>query len=347
MKKTIFKLLTFFILVTLLSVPRTSAYAQGPNPGNGGRVIFGENFTLEKGKSFNGDLVVFGGNVTIEEDASLNGNLVVIGGTIKSDGETKGDVVVVGGQANLEKSAHVTGDVVTIGSQLARAEGATIEGDIVNNVAPHVGLPNGNIPPVIPPPQVNPALGLFLMASKVLFRAVAIALLAMLVMMFLQPQIERVGQAIVRQPAMSGGIGLLTVLGAPLAIFLVALILALTLILIPVALVVVLLGGLILALAWLFGIIALGQEVGERFTRSINQSWAPVLTAGFGTFLLMLVGGAIGEIPCVGWLATVLIGLVGIGAVAVTRFGTQPPPAPAMTVYTPPPTDSGQVPPAA
>jgi hypothetical protein len=346
MKKTKFRLLALLFLATLFFMPTRPAYAQGPNPGSSGRVIFGENFTLEKSKTFDGDLVVFGGNVTIEEDAHLNGNLVVIGGTIKSDGETKGDVVVVGGQVNLEKSAHVMGDVVTIGSQLARAEGATIEGDVVNNVAPNITVPNGNIPPVVPPPQVKPTFGIFWRAAAVLFRAVAVALLAMLVVMFLQPQIERVGQAIIRQPVMSGGVGLLAALGAPLVIFLVALVLALTLILIPVAVVVVLLGALILTLAWLFGIIALGQEVGERFSRSINQTWAPVLTAGFGTFLLMLVGGAIGEIPCIGWLATLSIAVLGIGGVAVTRFGTQPAPLPALTVYTPP-SDPGQVPPAA
>ena len=67
MKKTTFKLFILFVLVTLVLVPARSAYAQGPNPNNGGRVIFGSNFTLEKGDTFNGDLVVFGGNVTLEK----------------------------------------------------------------------------------------------------------------------------------------------------------------------------------------------------------------------------------------------------------------------------------------
>ena len=114
---------------------------------DGGQVIFGSNYTVESGDTFEGDLVVFGGNVTIEEDASLNGNLVVIGGTITSNGEMEGDVVVVGGQISLEESAVVAGDVVTIGGQLEQAEGATIEGEVVNNVAPDIVLPNGRIPP--------------------------------------------------------------------------------------------------------------------------------------------------------------------------------------------------------
>src|ERR687891_1582927 len=133
--KLTFKILTVFILLTLLLTPAHPAYAQGPNPGEG-QVLFGRNYTLESDDTFDGDLVVFGGNVTIEEDAILNGNLVVIGGTITSNGETKGDMVVVGGQISLEEAALVTGDVVTVGGQLTQADGANIQGEVVNNVAP-------------------------------------------------------------------------------------------------------------------------------------------------------------------------------------------------------------------
>src|SRR5918996_3382060 len=101
MKRT-FKFITFFTLLLFLLIPVGSVYAQGPDPDGSGQVIFGSNYTVESGDTFEGDLVVFGGNVTIEEDASLNGNLVVIGGTIESNGETDGDLVVVGGQINLE-----------------------------------------------------------------------------------------------------------------------------------------------------------------------------------------------------------------------------------------------------
>lgn len=335
MKKTIFKLFTFFTLIMLLFMSASPAYAQGPNPGNGGRVIFGDNFTLEKGDTFNGDLVVFGGNVTIEDDASLNGNLVVIGGTIKSNGETKGDVVVVGGQVNLEGSALVTGDVVTIGSQLSRAETAKIEGDVVNNVAPNITFPAGKIPPTapsspsvpnVPSPNIHIDYNPFTEVFWIFFWAVFVAGFAMLLALFWQPQLERAGKVMVSQPLMTGAIGLLS--------FFVAAILFLTVI-----------PPIIAFFAWLFGVVAMGSEVGERFTKSLNQTWTPVLSVGFGTFLLMLVGGAVGLIPCLGGLILFLVGMVGIGASVITWFGLRLPQVPAMTVYTPP-TDTGQVPPA-
>lgn len=340
--KLMYKYLSLLALLALFLVPTSAVHAQGPGPDGEGRVIFGSNFTLESGETFTGDLVVFGGNVTVEENAELNGNLVVFGGTAASSGTVNGDVVIIGGQVNLEETAHVTGDVVTVGGQLHEAEGARIDGEIVNNVQPEIQIPDGRLPPSVTDPDVNvPYVNVdfnpFRSAAGVLIRAVAVALLAMLVVMFLQPQLNRVGQAITVQPLMSGGIGLVTVLVAPIALA----ILSVTIILIPVAFV----GVLLLVFAWLFGVIALGQEVGERFTRSINQAWAPVLTTGFGTFLLMLVGGAIGEIPCVGWLAPAALGLLGIGAVAVTWFGSRSAPV-TLTAVSIPPTDSGQIPPA-
>jgi hypothetical protein len=335
------KSFVWLMLLALLIVPVVPAYAQSGQPG---KIIFGDNYTLAKGDKLNGDLVVFGGNVTIEDDADLNGNLVVFGGTISSNGNVSGDVVVFGGQIKLDDKAVVSGDVVTIGGQLDKAESAVIKGKSVNNVSPNIELPNGTMPPVVKPPSINVDFNPFWQALGVFYRAVIVAALAMLVVTFLQPQMERVGQAIVRQPVMAGGMGLLTVLGGPIAIAVAAVIMIITLILIPVAVLVVLLGGLAFALAWLFGVIALGHEVGERFTQSVNQNWAPVFTTGFGTFLVMLVGGAIGQIPCVGWLLTIGIGLVAIGAVVMTRFGMQPMSVAAPT-YTPP-TTTGQLPPA-
>ena len=158
-----------------------------------------------------------------------------------------------------------------------------------------------------------------LRASRRLGRAISIAILAMLLSLFLRPQMERVAQAAVSQPMMAGGVGLLTVVLVPI----VMIVMAITLILIPVSVIV----GFVVAFAWLFGLVALGMEVGERFTKAIEQSWAPVLTAGFGAFLLAMVSESLAIVPCVGWVVSMLIALVGIGAVALTWFGSRGYPA--------------------
>jgi hypothetical protein len=318
--KTTMKSIIMLILILLLVVPAQSAQAKGFIDG---KVIFGDNFTLPSGQTLDGDLVVFGGNVTIEETATVKGSIVVFGGTITQDGDVEQDIVIFGGQINLGKAALVKGDVVTIGGQIERATGATIEGEVVENIpAPTIRLPNPANPPEVPQtpeipnlPRFNVDFDPFGKAFGVVFNALAVAALAMLLAIFLQPQIERVSQVIVEQPLVSGGFGLLTVMLAPFAL----LIMIVTILLIPVAII----GVILLVLAWLFGIIAIGQEVGDRFTKAINQTWAPVLSIGLGTFLLMLVGGFIGMVPCIGRLVPILIGFVAVGGAVMTMFGTR------------------------
>ncbi len=317
MKHTI-RFVSLILLLALTLIPSSAVFAQGEGPTGEGKIIFGQNFTLESGDTFTGDLVVFGGNVTIEKDASLNGDLVVFGGTVSSDGTVDGEIVIVGGQVSLDKHAVVTRDVVTVGGQLSKAEGADIQGEVVNNAQPALDLPNGNVPPrvEVPTPSFDWGFRVISGIFQTVFTAVLAAAFAMLLALFWKPQMERAGDVLVAQPVMVGAVGFLAVfLGA---------ILFLTVI-----------PPVIVGFALLFGVVALGAEVGDRFTRAINQTWSPVLTAGFGTFLLVLVAGAFGEVPCIGWLAQFLLALLGIGAAIVTWFGIrvghtpqiQPPPS--------------------
>ena len=64
------------------------------------------------------------------------------------------------------------------------------------------------------------------------------------------------------------------------------------------------------------------EVIFETIKRHLGDGEKVQIT-GFGTFLVMLVGGAIAEIPCVGWVAPAVLGLLGLGAVAVTWFGTR------------------------
>jgi len=286
MKITI-RVLTLLVFLALLLLPTGSAHAQGPNPG-GGRVIFGSNFTVESGETYTGDVVVFGGNVTVEEKAELQGNLVVFGGTATSNGKIKGDVVIIGGQVNLDEKAVVSGDVVTIGGQLQRAEGAEVGGDVLNNLPPNIEIPNGQVPsvPDLPglPNVVNVRFNPFLEFGRVMGSSLLMAFLGILATLFLQQRLDRVSQAVVAQPLMTSSIGLLTIVAL--------LLVALTIILLPFAV----LGLFPLALAWFFGVIAIGQEIGVRFAKAIRQDWAPVITTGLGTFILVFLVSSIQSI---------------------------------------------------
>ncbi len=314
------KLLYGLVLLALFLLPAAPAYAQsGPHDG---RVIIGQDFTLASGETLGGDLVVIGGQVYIQKTAVVQGDVVVIGGSLQLDGQATGNAVVIGGVVNMGAQSAVSGDMVTVGGALQRADGARVGGNVITNLPPpqiRVPVPvtpQAEIPPVPPTPGFNFNWGPFGTAAGILMQAIGLAALAMLLTLFLHPQLDRVSQALTRQPLMSGSIGLLTVLLAPIALV----ILVITIILIPVALA----GAILVVLAWLFGVVALGMEVGDRFTRAVHQTWQPVLSTGIGTFLLGLGVGIVNLVPCVGWLAPVIVGLVALGAALMTRFGTQP-----------------------
>lgn len=339
MKKTTLKRL--LLLLALLFIPTASIQAQTQN--NNDVVLFGQNYTLDEGETLNGSIAVFGGNIdiqknaevngsiaifggnlSIEEGAVINGDIAVFGGNMTTSSEINGDIVLFGGQAMLETKAVVNGDIATFGGQVTQAPEAKVTGEITNNTPPNIDTPEVPDVPGIPspdapnPPDVNVNINPLWDVAGKFGQAALIAVIGMLLALFLQPQLDRTAGAIVRQPFIAGSYGVLVFIALPVAL----LIMIVTLILIPVAAIVVLL----VPLAWLFGIIALGQEVGDRFAKAINQVWAPILSTGFGTFLLLLVVGLIDLIPCIGWIPSALVTLVSIGAAVMTVFGTRNPP---------------------
>lgn len=323
------KLLSFFLLLALVFAPIQSASAKGLADG---KVIFGDTYTLKSGETLNGDLVVFGGSANIEKGAKVEGNAVVIGGSLVVNGEVAGDVAIVGGAVTLGAESHVRGNLSTVGAMLTRTEGSQVDGEIFNTATSWQDRENGTQTP-LPTPSVPPSVHInfqpFWSVASVIGEALALGILAMLVMLFLAPHTQRVGQAIVGQPVIAGLLGLLTVVLAPLALVL----LIITILLIPVALVAV----ITIALAAVFGWIAIGLEIGERFTKAIKQQWHPSLAAGLGTFLLALVAKIIGLIACVGWLAPSLVTMLGIGGVIMTRFGARPVEMPVTAIVSNPP----------
>jgi cytoskeletal protein CcmA (bactofilin family) len=330
------KLITFILLLALLFVPTASAHAQSPKGGD--VFLLGQNYTLKSGETLNGSLAVVGGNVLIEDGATVTGDVVVVGGnlTIKGDvngdaaivggnmtlsAKVDGDVVIVGGQAILTEVAVVHGNVTTVGGQMEKDPGAEISGNVTNN-APPVEAPSIPVAPNAPgapqtpnaPKSSNINFTPLWDVFGVIWRALAVAGFGMLLTLFLQPQLDRVADAVTKQPFLAGSFGLLAIVAI---VFMFV-----TIILIPVAVI----SLLLVPLAGLFGLVAIGQEVGDRFTKAVNQTWSPVLSTGFGTFLFMLAVGFVGLIPCIGMLTNVIIGLVALGGVVMTWFGTRNPP---------------------
>jgi hypothetical protein len=310
MKRKVLASLGLVLLLGLL-LP-TTAFAAGPNDG---RVIFGDSFTLEQGQVQDGDIIVLGGNVDLKEGSTVQGSILVMGGNVTAAGEVDGDVSILGGNAELGPSAHIRGNVSSVGGNLRRSPDAQIDGEVQTgqglDVPYDFRFGPSMIRPTIPTwsARLSPLFSLMWFG----FRTLMIAALAVLVVIFWPEPTLRVARAAVAQPLAAGGLGLLTqIIGIPALILL-----AITILLSPLSF----LGLLLLLIAGVFGWIALGLEVGRRMAEAFNWDLHPSAQAGIGGFLMTLVIGGFGLIPCIGWVAPFALASIGLGAVILTRFG--------------------------
>jgi hypothetical protein len=306
------KKIQFALLLTLLAVlilPGT-VFAKGLRED---KIVFGGTYTLETGQVLDGNLVVFGGSATLEEGSEVQGDVVVFGGTLDAQGEITGSVVGIGGLITIGDAASVQEDIVIFGANLDQALGATVGGNVFNGMTGPLAL---NFPGEMRVPRFQVSFNPLFEFVWFVLRAFLWAILAVVLVLFLPSQFKQISKTAIQQPLISAGLGLLTVVILPVFLLL----LLITLICSPLSL----LGALLLAIAWGVGLIALGLELGNRIAGMFKQEWAPALSAGVGTLLLILVlNGLQAVVPCFGWIFPALAGVVGLGAVLLTRFGTQ------------------------
>jgi cytoskeletal protein CcmA (bactofilin family) len=279
-----------------------------------GKVVFGTDYTLESGEELNGDLLVFGGNVTLEINSRVIGDAVIFGGNVIARGEITGDLAVLGGSVDLGSQSVVKGNVVLLGGDLDKAEGARIEGDTVSENEFNVPMDFEWVGPDFNWKGFSPASTLT-RGLWYLFRSFMMAALAVLVVMFVPTPTKRVSQAIIEQPLLAGGLGLLSAFLTPV-VLLAMVLLIVTILGIPLVF-------MALVTAVVFGWVAIGLEVGERLGDSLNWDLHPAAAAGLGTFLFSIVTWGIGFIPCIGWVAPAIMYCVAFGGILLSRFGTQ------------------------
>lgn len=304
------------LIALLVFVPAT-VYAQTPTPVpgtqiTGDQVVIGNTYRLESGETLVGNLLVVGGTATISADSLLNGDVVLIGGTIAIRGTITGDVVSIGGAVTLEDTAVVNGGVTLLGASVNRSPLAKVAGG-VSEQSPEVfnfdfgNTDRWNLPFAATEKPLVRVLNTFM-------QTLAMSVLAVILGLLLPGQIKRVSETVLREPLIAGGVGLLTIIVAPIVLVL----LTITIILIPVTI----LSILVLALGVFFGYVAVGYEIGQRVAVLFKTTWHPSISAGMGVLLLSLVTGFSSYIPCVGWIVGLIVSILGLGAVVISRFGS-------------------------
>ena len=323
-KQTLFVILTLSILLVTLAFP-ASASAQSNTStlldDDGGKLVIGSTYHLKSGESLNGDLVIIGGQAIIDSQSQVNGGIVVTGGSIEIDGTVNGDVFAIGGSVSLLSDTVINGDLSTIGVNLKRDEGVKINGSTnINTETLSLDIPFGQEEGFTGAKPDIRGVDLIKMGQDFLnsvfwrtFQALSLSILAAVIALLAPNPTRRVAKSVFNAPITSGAVGFLTIFVAP-AVFV---LLIITIILIPVGLI----GFILLGIAFLFGWIAVGYELGSKVAASIKVDWTPPVFTGVGTLLLTILAAGVGWIPCVGWILPAIVSMIGLGGVIVSRFG--------------------------
>jgi hypothetical protein len=312
-------LLITFILLVFLAYPST-AFAKGLLDD---QIIAGSNYSLASGETQDGSLIVFGGNVSIDNGAVVNGDIVIFGGNLDLSGEVNGSVIGLGSNSNLSATASISGDLVSLGGGFQRDPEAQILGQVITEgqLPLRVAIPSITIPEIQPglprlDYRANTPINIVLSIFWFLFRVFITAALAILVVLLFPKPTERTSQAIARQPMLSFLVGLLTLIVMPIILV----VMSLTILLIPIAFI----AAVLLAAILFYGWVSMGYFLGLRMMGMFKVGWAPAVAAGVGTFTLSFVAWLFSSaVPCVGWLLPWLLAMFGVGAVLITRVGTQ------------------------
>jgi hypothetical protein len=225
----------------------------------------------------------------------VNGDVVSFGGSVLIDGIVDGDVILYGGKLTLQDAAHINGDIHVCGGQWIQGTDSQLHGSVFD-CTKSVSL--------LLPGDGGPGFHFWFTLAWVA--------LAMLLTTLLPEHVMLVRTTVKSKMRRSLVLGLLSIFLAPAVLaVLFALIVA-----IPLAIIVAV--GLIAA--WALGTVAVSWLIGEYIMSTVapHQNTRP-LQVIVGSVVLALAG----SLPYVGWFISIGAGLLGLGAVFLSRFGTR------------------------
>lgn len=240
-----------------------------------------------------GSITAFGGTIAI--NGEVRGNIIAFNSDVVVAGTIDGNVEQYGGKLVLRSGSNVHGNVDLYGAGWAQGTNAGVDG----RFADHTSAINWLFP-------YDGGLG-YIFWSLLIWIALGLLLIWLFpehVMIVRTTAVSRVRRCFM--------LGLLSILLAPaVLVVLFALVLS-----IPLAIIV----GLGLLAAWALGTAAIGWQLGEyllnRFAPQHNSRTMQVVV-GLGVLVL------VESLPYVGWIIIVGSGILGLGSVFLSRFGTR------------------------
>lgn len=263
---------------------------------------------VPRARNAHGDRVRILGSVSVDRDERVQGQAVAVIGSVRVDGEVTDQVVAVLGSVELGPQAVVGGDIVAVGGRVHRSPTSQVRGGItevalggrgVNVDMPHMGVWG-------PMTLLFGPFGAMARLIGTLFHLFILALLASVALLIARVTVERAAERVAQEPLKATLVGIVAQILAVPAFVLVAIVLAVTIIGIPLLLLLPF-AALFLVLLALVGFsgtaLTIGRVIRARFGGSSDGSFAS-LAIGVAVILLpLLIGRLVG---LAGWAATPL-----------------------------------------
>ncbi len=274
------------------------------------KVVVQEEFVLKANAVLDEDLIVLQGTATLEEGSVVRGHVLAFASQVTIAGTVTGDVVAYQGTIELQKTAVVRGKVSVVDGVLRRAKGARVEQGIAAPITPSA---EGE-----PVSWRSTPVRWAWRAVRSLQTTLAWVLFAALAALLVPRPLQRVGEAYMFHLRESILLGLGVLFVAPLLVLL----LVILVLGIPLAAIVFVGVGL----AWFFGLLAMGWLVGERVLSALGkENVHPVWVAALGMLILHTALNLLRLVSLFHVLLWLAMGIVAVGAVFYTRFGTSLP----------------------
>ncbi|HET6150832.1 MAG TPA: hypothetical protein VFH68_25065 [Polyangia bacterium] len=271
------------------------------------RVVTGSSVTIGRDEVV-GDLVVMGGSAEVL--GRVSGDVAVFAGSvhIREGGRVFGDVATFGGSVELDQGSRVDGDLSVIGGSVDRHDKAIVGGESQGAAedgddAAEDGDKNKDHPHQ--PRHSSPFSSAAAAVGGAITRTALLFAFGAMLWALAGRRLERIQDEVAARPMRSFALGIVGMLGALLALV----VLCVTIIGIPVALLAVLAS----VLGTYAGVCAVLTTAGALLLRQRTSSPYVHLAFGCGVYLVL------SSIPFVGHFVTAAVALIGFGALVATR----------------------------
>lgn len=263
------------------------------------------------------NITLAGGNLTIEPSAKITGNAVLAGGNIDILSQVK-DLTLAGG--NVQVASTVLGNITAGVGRLTVADGADVKGSInywsedkanVSNGASVSGQTSFHRTREITTARESSVKAAGILAGLAVFFTIISFLgsliIGALIIYFLPVYSQKTSALITNNLGTTIIVGLAVLIATPVL----AILLMVTLVGFPIAMITLFAYGVMIYLSKIFVAMAIGAYVAKMGKFRLSPFWA--FTTGLVLYYIL------GFIPIIGWLLKLLVLLAGVGAFVMQK----------------------------